>query len=150
MNAKRLSSLLVGALVVGVALVTGCNSSSSSGSSGSSSTAAPEPSPPASTEISGPARLQVINDFHITQTILFNNQNIGTVASGAQRTWNVPTGTHRVTARDSVTGDSSGTYTFAAGQTTVVRVHGVAGSARVVFEGLEDELLGLPDEKALE
>ncbi len=102
--------------------------------------------------ISGDSTLRVQNDFHITQRILFNDRYIGDVATRSSRSWNVPSGRHKVTARDSTTGDVTRYYNFSPGRITVVRVYGsVRHLERRELEawGLEGEQFGLPDEKHL-
>ena len=71
--------------------------------------------------ISGPAILRVYNQVPYVQEISFDGTYIGNVAVNAYRDWSVPAGAHVVSGYDSVTGNSTKTYSFTAGRITSVR-----------------------------
>lgn len=51
----------------------------------------------AETAISGNSRLVVVNDSGSVARVVFDHEYIGSVPAMATRSWNVPTGPHRVT-----------------------------------------------------
>jgi len=71
--------------------------------------------------ITGDSTLVVNNDSNDDYSMYFDGQYIGDVRDGKEGRWSVPSGTHKITAKDSGD-DLEGTFIFYPGKVTEVKI----------------------------